>query len=965
MTVKYGTVQERRVHPVLASFVVLGFCFVLSGCGGGALQVTNDAPPRPSLEARKRTLEKEIAVLRDAPVEADETGVRAGYQDFLTRHAEADPRLRAPALKRLGDMSMKAAHDRFLSDMQAYDLNPAGPPPVVDYSVAIEAYTGLLQNHPDYAENDHTLYALARAYDEMGEKAQALPLMAQLIEAYPESPHALEAYFRLGEYHFDRGDFEQAAAAYAKAASWEDPFFQEKAAYKLAWSYFNLKDYRRAVVQFLSVVDRKTAKMAVFAPEEGSLVWESLTYVATAFRRLGGPEEMTVFFEQHGHRRYEKNLYLMMGNHYMVEDARERGIETYRAFTSAHPLDPMAPFFTSYILEARRKSGDDAGAEAARVKLVENYTGQSPWRQANDAAAWERVQPLIQSELHRLALDAHAKAQQGGEARDYREAARWYRLFLSEFKAADEARRIQFLLGEALMPLNAYAEAGTAFEKAAYGFAKNDPDQQAAYAAVVAYDKIKNTGGALFFIAASKQYAQHFSKNVQAPIVLFNAAAFMFAKDRFSEAAEMFKTHLSRYPGHRTAAGGRKLLAHSYLKTGDFKQARQAYASALAALSAAKPSKTKEQEEDELSALLATAIYKEAEVQKNSGKDEEAAVLFQEVTRDAPASDLAPEALFEAALLYEKLSLPHEAIRVYLKLARDYSASELSQKAAIQAGLLYERIGEPLRASALFVQAAKSTKDSVRAQELLWRAGLHYEKAKVVEKVIATFLMFIQRFPKHADAQEALFKMAEARRGQDRAKAAIKLYDAVIQRGSKTVFASKSRFYKAEFAFGRLKAINLKKRAAQKFKAKTRALKETVRLYTAAVESAQAEIVTVSAFRLGEVFEHFQSALLHAERPQNLNAEQMEEYRFQLEEKAYPFEEKAVKAYESNVGRVRLTGELYDVWVKKSFERLAVLRPARYRRIERAEQVVSHFDPVSFSTLLSLKSKTDRVAQTQ
>ena len=30
---------------------------------------------------------------------------------------------------------------------------------------------------------------------------------------------------------------------------------------------------------------------------------------------------------------------------------------------------------------------------------------------------------------------------------------------------------------------------------------------------------------------------------------------------------------------------------------------------------------------------------------------------------------------------------------------------------------------------------------------------------------------------------------------------------------------------------------------------------------------------------------------------------------------------------------------VYDAWVEKSFERLAVLRPARYRRLERAELV--------------------------
>jgi hypothetical protein len=97
------------------------------------------------------------------------------------------------------------------------------------------------------------------------------------------------------------------------------------------------------------------------------------------------------------------------------------------------------------------------------------------------------------------------------------------------------------------------------------------------------------------------------------------------------------------------------------------------------------------------------------------------------------------------------------------------------------------------------------------------------------------------------------------------------------------------------------------------------------------------------------VFEHFKTALLDAELPKKLTKEQAEEYRFQLEEKAFPFEEKAIQAYSSNVQRAQSQPSLYSEWVRKSYDRLAELRPSLYKRPERAERITSNIDPQNLS----------------
>ncbi len=929
----------------------------IAGCGGGEKIVKPTLLSEESLEERKIALKEEVKILRDVAVLSKKGEALRGYQSFLERYSDASSPVRAPALKRLGDLYMKEAHARFLSEMEAYEIDPVGPPPVVDYQQAVETYTVLLRDHHDYRENDQVLYALSRAYDEMGERDQALPLLEWLVKEYPKSPHRLEASFRLGEYYFDKHEFEKAGAAYADAASWEDPFFQDKALYKLGWTYFNLKRYSEAVERFLQVVDQKTAEMQEFEPEEGSLVWEALTYVSTAFRRLGGPAALTRHFQRIGPRLYEKDLYLMMGNHYMVEGAAERGIETYQAFIAAHPLDPMAPFFASYVIEALEKQGRSVEADAARIRLVQDYASDSAWFKTNNEDDRARPRQLIKAELHRLALASHAQAQKSKEESDYRSTAAWYRRFLSEFPESKARAEIRFLLGETLMSLEAYAEAAEAFEAAAYGDEAQEPDRKAAYAAVVAYEKVKTEEGEKRFAAISLRFARDFPKDAQAPLVLFKLAEFFFAKTVYTESASILGDFLTRYPKHKNVPAARKLSAHSYMKAGDFKKARLAYGEALTHLA-----KDNKKDRESFSDLMATAIYKEAEIAREKGELEEAAHLFQSVVREVPKNELAPAALFEAALIYEKLERLREAIRVYRKLSQAYTQSPLAEKSYVHAGLLYEQLGERLQAAAVFAAAAKSVKDAAQAQKLLWNAALHYEKEESWEKVISTFLTFIRRFPKHTDAPEALFKMAGAREEQGRPKAAAKLYQAVIDRGPETLFAARARFAQAEHAFRDFKAIRLKMPFAKNFKKKTRALKNVVNLYTQAVQTGHVDVVTVSAFRLGETFEHFQSAILDAERPENLNAEQREEYAFQLEERAYPFEEKAVKAYESNVRRARQSVGLYNQWIKKSFNRLAVLRPSLYRRKERGERIVSNLDSAALPQMFSADGGDKRLA---
>jgi len=116
-------------------------------------------------------------------------------------------------------------------------------------------------------------------------------------------------------------------------------------------------------------------------------------------------------------------------------------------------------------------------------------------------------------------------------------------------------------------------------------------------------------------------------------------------------------------------------------------------------------------------------------------------------------------------------------------------------------------------------------------------------------------------------------------------------------------------------------------------------MEDVLSAYTAAADYGIAEVTTAATYRLGEVYEQFSEDLMESDRPNNLEADALEQYEILLEEQAYPFEEKAIDLYKANTDRA--ADGVYDEWVRRSFNRLAGLMPARYAKKERSEDVVT------------------------
>jgi hypothetical protein len=143
----------------------------------------------------------------------------------------------------------------------------------------------------------------------------------------------------------------------------------------------------------------------------------------------------------------------------------------------------------------------------------------------------------------------------------------------------------------------------------------------------------------------------------------------------------------------------------------------------------------------------------------------------------------------------------------------------------------------------------------------------------------------------------------------------------------------------AEPVLRRFNVVKLNQPLADSLKLKRSLMEDVIKVYTTAADYGVAEVTTAATFRLGEVYERFSKDLMDSERPGNLDEAALEQYELLLEEQMFPFEEKAIDLYKANADRA--ANGVYDEWVKKSFDSLASLMPARYAKVERSEDVVT------------------------
>ena len=540
------------------------------------------------------------------------------YRQFLNLQ-NADPRLRAEAMRRLGDLSLESGElERMANEVTQLDMQGAE---------AIRLYSTLLKAYPDYARNDQVLYQLARAYETTGQTPQALATLDTIVARYPKGRDYAEVQFRRGEILFSNRRYPEAQLAYEAvlARGRDGSTFYLQSLYKHGWSQFKQGVNEDSLKSFADLLDltltdpKNPARMRPWeslSRPDRELAEDTLRVMSITFSYLDGAKSLDEFAARRGHMLYAWLLYSRLGDLYVEKQRFQDAATTYRAFVSRDPVDEHAPTLEMAAIEAYRKGGFADLMLDGKLEYVQRYGFGAPFWQGREHSAYPQLVEELKTNLKDVAQYYHASAQKSKKPEDYAAAAHWYRTYLSSFPGDPDSAATNYLLADALFESRQYLDAAGEYDRTAYGYPRNARSAEAGYAALVAYQKYEDTLSPDVRASAHKQtteaglkFAQAFPEHAESAVVLTHAAQDLYAAGDQARAAQTAQTLLARSPPVDAAKQriAWTIVGQVSFNQGDFAQAESAYSHALAAAAANDP------ERADITERLAAAVYKQAD----------------------------------------------------------------------------------------------------------------------------------------------------------------------------------------------------------------------------------------------------------------------------------------------------------------------------------------------------------------
>jgi TolA-binding protein len=885
---------------------------------------------------------------------------RDNYRAFLDLVSE-DPELRSEAMRRLGDLELDATEAEQLST-NIDTLNHES------FNNAIQLYQQLLESYPDYRRNDTVLYQLARAYEMGGRNDEALVVLDELVDKYPGTELIDEVQFRRGEMLFLRKNYNDAELAYKDVIAYGDASrFYEQSLYKLGWAQFKLGWNEESLAPFFELLDRNIRNIELQEGENRleqlsranqELVEDAFRVLSISFSYMQGADSITEFLNSQGQPEFAYVIYMNLGDLFLEKERFQDAAQTYEAFVELDPYHPKSPLLQVEVIEAYKRGGFPSLVLEGKKGFIERYGMDGDFWIRNPRAENTGVEAHLKANLTDLAKYYHAEAQKDGERADYQEAARYYRKYLAYFPGEPDTANTNFLLAEILFESEQYDEATVEYERAAYEYPTHERSAEAAYAALLAYreheQRLMDPADAEAKVAWHQRYldsglrfADTFPQHPESGAVLTTVAEDLFAQNQFDLAIAVSQIVVAKQPPVKPelARTAWTVIAHSQFDLENFAVAEDSYYQ-LRTFTPADDVVAVQEIKDR----IASSIYKQGEQARDAGDLETAVTHFRRLGQVVPDSDIRATAEYDAAAVLINLAAWDRASGVLEQFRTDYPDSEFADDITQKLAVTYLEAGRGMQAAQEFerIAVSASSTDDVR-REALWKAAELYKESNTTTSEQRVLETIIVSYPNPlSESVEARYRLLEiSRAAGDDAAVTARLQELIRvdatagpQRSDRTKYiAATASLELAEPVLRRFMVVKLNQPLADSLKLKRSLMEDVIKVYTDAADYGVAEVTTAATYRLGEVYEQFSSDLLDSERPANLDEAAMEQYELLLEEQMYPFEEKAIDLYKANADRA--PDGVYDEWVKRSFDRLAGLMPARYAKSERTEDAVT------------------------
>lgn len=697
------------------------------------------------------------------------------FEAFLGRYPR-HPRYTPEAMFRLAELYFEQASEDFIAAVKLQGSSETGVG-LPDYGRSVELYRRLLRDYPSYRNSDGAHYLLGYCLGEMGQEAESRQAFLGLVchnkyaplEPPPvidrktartqnpytgctplqgESRFLAEAWTRIGEHHFDRGELEPAIYAYSQVLPFTDSPYFDKALYKLAWSYYRADRFPEAVRRFDELVvlaDRKQRGDAVEKKEGSSLRGESIQYLALSFAERdwdgdGRDDDDAGLLRAVAHYRgreaepHVREVFARMGDLLFDRTDFGRAGEVYK-YTLDHWTEAADnPKLQERIVAAYERQRLFEQALREREALAKNYLQGSAWyeKNRNNPSALEQAQELAEASLMNAVLRRHDSAQVLREkavaqkdpkllaqaALDYQKAADSYETYLKQHPSGKHAYEYSYYLAESLFYGQKYPEAAAAYERcrdadpagkfaedAAYGAVKSREEAVAAlYKSGEAVEPplpvvgkvtppvqpLPMPEGVSRLQAAYDRYAAMLPGSDKTAVMAYKAAELDFRFLRFPAARMRFQSLLAQHCKSERAVDAGNALLVSYTIENDLDRIEE-WTGRIKAAGCGAGTALAQSQAGNIQKLSAQVRFKKAERLLDEKQYAAAAGLFIQIVDQDPHAVDSDKAVFNAAVANENLKRFGAATEQYERVVRDYPQSPLLDEALFRAAVNHQR----------------------------------------------------------------------------------------------------------------------------------------------------------------------------------------------------------------------------------------------------------------------------------
>ncbi len=939
------------------------FPVLLLLCGPSCLPGTASHPAGPKTDLYTQADEKaqeisgrlRAAGLRQgrpdtAALEAQEDQNRRraieNYRALLAEPEGLEPSVLESALLHLAHLTFESCLARHRKAMHAYEESYRGyqlghttarpEPPRYDFSEAKTLYQQFLDRYPDSPSRPEVLYNLAYAYGEEGDLDRSVELFGEIALHFPGARFSAESYLRLGEHHFELNEFDRAEQYYKKVLELGPHPLYEKALFKLGWCAYAKQDTELAQKHFGTLLD-------LYSPQSqkkpGDLYRESVEILAKILSEQGAARALDSFLRQRGYPGYGMDLALQLGD-YLRETSRfQDAIETYQWILAAHPNDPRAPVAEKSLIESLRLDNRPAEAEAREATLADRYGRGTAWDRANpDPDLRAQVDTLIRDILSNQIVAHHRKARDRKDPAEYDKAVQLYENYLRYFPDDQAAYENRFRLAECLFESGRIDRAAAEYDKVAREERFLEYRHRASLRRIQCLEilRSRNQIDLDALLAAYRDYLEQNPGDEQARTFLFKQGEILFNASRYLEAAAVFERILQAEPAGPGTVRAWTLIVESYFAAGRYPEVA-AWTERILTRNLPLGSGERRRVE-QLRALARFEVARQHEQQEDWA---EAAEQYRVLAQESPDSPIAPDALFNAALCYEKAGNRSGAADCLERIVSLYPESKHAGNALLLPLPYYEEIGRWDRILDHLERLYQRDPRNDTARENLYKLGRKLRSKGQAEQAREVFALYAKRYPQDsARALEIAYTLAEMDDERGAASEALAGYRRFLETHERLIRAdpslpvdaaalSKAQYRVLDPLFQEYLAVRLVEPLQANLARKQKLLDRLVDGYVKTARFGSGEFSTASAFRIGEIYEEFGRSLLESPLPKDLTPEEVPIYRQLLEQQAAPYREKALAAYRVTLEKAREKGIL-DRWVLASYDRLSSVNPEAY-----------------------------------